>query len=71
MDRSRKAAAWSSFGFIVVMIALRRGLIGRLPFLGPQVRAYRRASLRRMIEGAQKDLDKLTRKSAVGEDRAP
>lgn len=58
-------AAWSGLGFIAVMIALRRGLIGRLPFLGPQVRAFRRALLRRTIEGAQKDLDKLTKKKPV------
>jgi len=50
----------SGFGMLALIIALRRGLIGRLPFLGPQVKAYRRASLRRQIENAQKQLDKLT-----------
>lgn len=41
------------------IIALRRGLLARLPFLGPQVKAYRRASLRRVIETAEKQLAKL------------
>jgi len=41
------------------IIALRRGLLARLPFLGPQVKAYRRASLRRAIETSQKQLAKL------------
>lgn len=52
-------AAPYGVGFLVIMIAMRRGLLARLPFLGPQVRAYRRASLRRAIEVAQKQLDKL------------
>ncbi len=54
-----EVSAWSGLGFVLVMIALRRGLLGRLPYLGPQVRAYRRASLRRVIEASQKELDKL------------
>lgn len=52
-------AAVSGFSVLFIMIALRRGLIGRLPFLGPQVKAYRRALLRRAIETAQIQLDKL------------
>ncbi|HXI86710.1 MAG TPA: hypothetical protein VNH64_04590 [Parvularculaceae bacterium] len=52
-------AAVSGFSVLAIMIALRRGLIGRLPFLGPQVKAYRRASLRHAIEVSQKQLDKL------------
>ena len=55
-------AAVSGFSVLFIMIALRRGLIGRLPFLGPQVRAYRRAGLRRTIENAQKQLDGLISK---------
>ena len=57
-------AAVSGFSVLVIMIALRRGLIGRLPFLGPQVKAYRRALLRKTIETAQTQLDKITQKSA-------
>ena len=57
-------AAVSGFSVLFIMIALRRGLIGRLPFLGPQVKAYRRALLRRTIETAQTQLDKLTQKTA-------
>lgn len=53
-------AGYATFGFLLAMIALRRGLLARLPFLGPQVKAYRRASLRRQIEAAQKQLDRLT-----------
>jgi len=45
---------------ILLVIAMRRGLLSRLPFLGPQVKAFRRASLRRTIENSQKQLDKLT-----------
>ena len=52
-------AAASGLGVLAIMIAIRRGLIGRLPFLGPQVRAFRRASLRRAIETAQGQLARL------------
>ena len=55
-----ETAGLSGAGALILIIALRRGLLARLPFLGPQVKAYRRASLRRQIEGAQKQLDKLT-----------
>lgn len=57
---SPRAAAFSGLGLLFIVILLRRGLIGRLPFLGPQVKAFRRASLRRTIEVAQKQLDELT-----------
>lgn len=55
-----QTAGYATLGFFVAMIALRRGLLARLPFLGPQVKAYRRAGLRRQIEMAQKQLEKLT-----------
>jgi hypothetical protein len=55
-----ETAGFSGAGALILIIALRRGMLARLPFLGPQVKAYRRASLRRQIEGAQKQLDKLT-----------
>lgn len=55
-----ETAGLSGAGALILIIALRRGLLARLPFLGPQVKAYRRASLRRQIESAQKQLDKLT-----------
>lgn len=57
-------AAASGFGVLAVMIALRRGLIGRLPFLGPQVKSYRRALLRRTIEVAEAELARMTAKTA-------
>ena len=62
-----QTAAYSGLGFFAVMISIRRGLIGRLPFLGPQVKAYRRAMLRRTIEAAQKQLGKLTPQAASAE----
>lgn len=54
-------AAVSGVAFLAIMISIRRGLIGRLPFLGPQVKAYRRALLRKSIELANKQLDELAR----------
>lgn len=58
-------AAVSGFSVLFIMIALRRGLIGRLPFLGPQVKAYRRALLRKTIDAAQKQLAKMTPATAA------
>lgn len=52
-------AALGGLSFVAIMIALRSGIIMRLPFLGPQVKAWRRASLRRAIEKATKQIDKL------------
>ncbi|PQA89483.1 hypothetical protein [Hyphococcus luteus] len=68
-DMPTGMAGYSGLGALVLIIALRRGLIARLPFLGPQVKAYRRASLRRQIEAAQKQLDKLT--PNTGSDAGP
>lgn len=59
-----QTAGYAGLAMLLLVIALRRGLIGRLPFLGPQVKAFRRASLRRQIENAQKQLDKLMPKDA-------
>ena len=56
----REQLAASVGGFILVVITLRRGWVGKLPILGPQLRAYRRANLRRIIETSQAQLDKLT-----------
>lgn len=60
-----QVAGWAGIGFFAVMFALRRGLIGRLPFLGPQVRAYRRASLRRSILVSKRQLEKLEKKADI------
>ena len=43
----------------LILIGLRRGTFARLPILGGPFRAYRRANLRRAIETAQNELDKL------------
>jgi uncharacterized membrane protein YfcA len=53
-------AALGGFSFIAIMVALRSGVIMRLPFLGPQVKAWRRAALRRAVENATKQIEKLT-----------
>ncbi|MEO1014471.1 MAG: hypothetical protein AAFX08_04705 [Pseudomonadota bacterium] len=58
-DVPPQVAAFGGVGVFVTMFSLRRGLVGRLPLLGPQVKAFRRAQLRRTIETAQKDLSKL------------
>jgi len=58
-------AAVSGFSVLFIMIALRHGLIGRLPFLGPQVKAYRRALLRKTIDTAQKQLAQMTPATAA------
>lgn len=55
-------ALGGGLSFIAIMVALRSGLIMRLPFLGPQVKAWRRAALRRAIENATKQIEKLSRR---------
>ena len=52
-------AALGGLSFIAIMVALRSGIIMRLPFLGPQVKAWRRAALRRAVENATKQIDRL------------
>ncbi len=56
-------AAYSGFAVLGIMLALRSGLIARLPFVGPQVKSYRRAALRRIIERSNQQLDQLSSKS--------
>lgn len=60
-------AALGGLSFIAIMVALRSGIIMRLPFLGPQVKAWRRAALRRAVENATKQIEKLT--PVKGKDR--
>ncbi|MEM9168689.1 MAG: hypothetical protein AAGC56_03460 [Pseudomonadota bacterium] len=52
-------AALAGVGVFLTMFSLRRGLVGRLPFLGAHLRAFRRANLRKTIEGARAELGKL------------
>jgi hypothetical protein len=52
-------ALFGGLSFIAIMIALRSGIIMRAPFLGPQVKAWRRASLRRAVEVATKQIEEL------------
>ncbi|MEL7485864.1 MAG: hypothetical protein AAGJ87_01470 [Pseudomonadota bacterium] len=56
-------AAVSGVGVFLVMFSLRRGLVGRLPFLGAQLKAYRRAQLRKTIESASRELGRLEAKN--------
>ncbi len=59
-DVPPQVAAFGGVGVFLTMFSLRRGLVGRLPFLGPQVKQFRRAQLRRTIEAAEKDLARLS-----------
>ncbi len=59
-SRPPRDALLGRLSFIAIMIALRSGLIMRLPFLGPQVKAWRRAALRRAVENASKQIEKLS-----------
>ena len=52
--------AVSGVAIFGIIIAIRRGILARLPLIGQPVRAYRRAALRRSIEDAEKALEKLT-----------
>lgn len=47
------------------LIIFRRGGAARLPVIGPTVRAYRKAMLRRSIDAAQKQLEKLEARDAA------
>ena len=58
-----EVAAVSGVMVFLVMFSMRRGLIGRLPFLGAQLKSYRRAQLRKTIETAEAQLDKLEREN--------
>ncbi len=55
-------AGYAGLGLFAVLLVLRQGVLSRVPLLGPQVRAYRRASLRRSIEQAEKQIKKLSPK---------
>jgi hypothetical protein len=57
-------AAYSGFAVLGIMLALRSGLIARLPFVGPQVKSYRRAALRRTVERANVQLAQLAKKKS-------
>jgi hypothetical protein len=65
-SRPPQDALIGGLSFIAIMVALRSGVIMRLPFLGPQVKAWRRAALRRAVENAQGQIEKLT--AVKGED---
>ena len=54
-----EVAALGGVAVFLMMFALRRGAAGRLPFLGAQIKAFRRAQLRKTIETAEKQLAAL------------
>jgi len=53
-------AGYAGLGLFAVLLVLRQGVLSRVPLLGPQVKAYRRAALRRTIEQAEKQIAKLS-----------
>ncbi|NWG70088.1 MAG: hypothetical protein HXY23_00545 [Parvularculaceae bacterium] len=55
-------AGYAGLGLFAVLLVLRRGVLSRLPLLGPQIKAYRRAALRRAIEQAEEQIAKLSPK---------
>lgn len=59
---AERAAPFALLAF-GAMVLLRRGAAARLPIIGPAVRAYRMAMLRRTIDQSQKQLRKLEAKT--------
>jgi uncharacterized protein YacL len=62
MESSTPASAWSSLSFLpalVLLILIRRGALLRAPVLSPFLRAYRRATLLKARDDANKALAKL------------
>jgi hypothetical protein len=52
-------ASLSLLPFIILMLIVRRGVLARAPIVGRYIRAYRKASLKFQISGAQKVLARL------------
>ncbi len=62
MNASAEASAWSSLSFLpalLLLILIRRGALLRAPILSPFLRAYRRASLLKARDDAEKQLARL------------
>ncbi|MEO0398921.1 MAG: hypothetical protein AAF224_05800 [Pseudomonadota bacterium] len=60
-------AALGGILVFLTMFSLRRGVAGRLPFLGRSIKAFRRAQLRKTIETAEKQLLALGGAVATGD----
>lgn len=52
-------ATLSLLPFLILVIIVRRGLLARAPLIGRYIRAFRKASLKFQINGAQKVLARL------------
>ena len=52
-------ASLSAIPAFLLLLVVRRGVLARAPFIGPFVRAYRRAALKHQIDGARKTLLRL------------
>ncbi len=63
-EDARRAFPYAIAAF-ALMVLFRRGAAARLPIIGPAVRAYRMAMLRRTIAASQKQLAKLEAKSGA------
>lgn len=55
----RGLASLSLLPALLLLIVIRRGLLARAPFIGPYLRAYRRAALKHQIDGAKRALTRL------------
>jgi hypothetical protein len=55
----RGLASLSLLPALILIIVVRRGLLARAPFIGPYLRAYRRAALKHQIDGARRALTRL------------
>ncbi|HWA00877.1 MAG TPA: hypothetical protein VG841_11250 [Caulobacterales bacterium] len=44
---------------LLLLLVIRRGVLARVPLIGPYIRAYRRAALKHQIDGARRTLSRL------------
>ncbi|HWB45715.1 MAG TPA: hypothetical protein VG900_09770 [Hyphomicrobiaceae bacterium] len=44
---------------LLLLLVIRRGVLARVPLIGPFIRAYRRAALKHQIDGARRTLARL------------
>lgn len=70
-DARTQFAALALIPIFVLLVVIRRGLLARAPFLGRYVRAYRKATLRGQIAGAQKVIARLDALDLKGMKGAP
>ncbi|HVY83652.1 MAG TPA: hypothetical protein VG943_00850 [Caulobacterales bacterium] len=44
---------------LLLLLVIRRGVLARVPLIGPYIRAYRRAALKHQIDSARRTLSRL------------